>query len=85
MNNLTKGHQIIELPLGLRKASGLTRDEEAIMAHLVYAWELYRRLEERKPGEHSEVADAMHVVQRLLAMRAVARLFPDYWQGYGRG
>lgn len=85
MAKVRKGHIQIELPLGVREASGLTRIEEEVMAHLVYAWELYRQLEERKPGEHSEVADAMHAVQRLLALRVVARLFPDYWQGYGRG
>lgn len=66
-------------------SSGLTAKEQAVMFHLIRAWEAFIELPERREGESLEFQEAIQTAQRLLAMRIVSRDYPGYWRVWPEG
>ena len=58
---------------------GLTPPEQAVLDHLVQAWESFCKLEKQHPNDIDLFADGMNKCQALLAMRAVRRTWPEGW------
>lgn len=59
--------------------SGLTSQENEVMAHLVAAWSEFNRLSRLSPDHLTDFRRAIHECQRILATRVVKRDYPDYW------
>ena len=68
--------------------TGLTAQEQAVMDHLIQAWNLYMQLpvvqvldsETMQYDTFSQqVAENIMRVQHILGIRALSRIYPDYW------
>ena len=55
------------------KETGLTPAEQAVMDHLVAAWNGFVDLPVQHPSDKPEFASALHRIQYLLGMRVVRR------------
>lgn len=62
--------------------TGLSDDEQRVMDYLVAAWNSFMQLK-RAIGldAQRDFRDAIHAAQEVLARWALARAFPDYWEG----
>lgn len=63
----------------LDKHSGLTEQEKIVMDHLIDAWNEFVRLPIQHPSDSDEAKQAIHELQKLLALRIVRRLYPEEW------
>lgn len=57
---------------------GLTEKEQAIMDHLVDAWNEFIKLPVQHPSDISEYRTATHTLEMLLAMRVVRREYEGW-------
>lgn len=64
--------------------TGMTRDEELISKDLVSVVNRFNKLPCHHPRHQPDMADAVHVIQRLLQSRTCHRLFPDEWILYDK-
>jgi hypothetical protein len=60
--------------------SGLTSEEQAIMDHLLLAWNCYVNLPVQHPADQQEFMRSFHELQRLLAVRITRRQYPAFWR-----
>lgn len=58
---------------------GLTHDERMVLSALVAAWEGYVALPNNKSDHTADFRRSIHECQRILAVRIVARHYPDVW------
>lgn len=63
------------------EGSGLTADEQAIMDHLVAAWNLYAHLTrgDRHEDDITQFRQAINDCQQIMALRIARREFGGYW------
>lgn len=63
-------------------AGGLRDDERAVMDYLVAAWKTFMHLDRAiSLDDQAAFRDAIHAAQGVLGQWALARTFPDYWNG----
>jgi hypothetical protein len=60
--------------------SGLTQEDQQVMDSLVEAWCIFVSLPDRNPDETNDFRAAIHACQRILAVRSMKRLYPNYWR-----
>jgi len=53
--------------------------EQEVMELAVACWNKYKKLPEQHPTDINEFCTAIHIIQYLLAIRIVQRLYPDGW------
>lgn len=58
---------------------GLTHDERTVLSALVAAWEGYLALPNNKSDHTADFRGSINECQRILAMRIVARHYPNVW------
>lgn len=58
---------------------GLIPQELEISEHLVEAWNMFTKLEQTHPSDIEDFQKAIHILQNVLGMRAMRRLYPDFW------
>lgn len=64
----------------INPASGLTSDEQRIVALLVNAWNAFYALDSAiTPEEMQRFREAIHQAEQVFADRALHRAYPDYW------
>lgn len=59
--------------------TGLTPKEQIVMDFLTDAWKVYIDLKPLCDDDKREFMDAIHKLQRLLAVRIVRRDYPSGW------
>lgn len=59
--------------------AGLLPQEQEVMDCIVDAWGKFIRLEVQHPEDVREFGYGVHLLQGLLAMRAVRRAYPKGW------
>ena len=62
------------------KYTGLSPQENIVMARIIKVYEAYNKLETQHQTEKQEVCDAVHKIQDLLAVRVCRRMFPEFWE-----
>lgn len=82
-SDLLEADRILALLHGLEQTtpdsvSGLTIEELAVMENLINAWNMYVELPSRADHQQA-VRAAVCTIQGILALRVVARQYPDYW------
>ena len=60
-------------------SGGLTPQEEAVMDHLVDAWNEFVSLPGTTTEERLQFMRGIHAAQNVIALRLLSRLFPGYW------
>jgi len=63
--------------------SGLAEDEQRVADLLVKTWEAYCLLHISNSDHVDDFRRAIHEGQRILATRALGRMFPEYWNVKG--
>ena len=58
---------------------GLTIGEMAVIENLNAAWQAYLQLPDCG-RDMSDVVNAVHTIQRIMAYRVAKRVDPDYWR-----
>mgnify|MGYP001595232950 CR=1 FL=1 len=72
MTNLTQGAD---------PSSGLTADEQRVIDLTVDLWNALHALDGiGGTDELHEANQAIHIIQNIIAARAMARLFPEIWR-----
>ena len=61
------------------KRTGLTPDERLIVDAVVSAWNHFLALDVTA-DDARDFRDAVHTIQRLMAVRAMRREYPEYWR-----
>jgi hypothetical protein len=59
--------------------NGLTSEETEIMDYLVAAYNKFNKLRAQNIDDKNDFRRCIHEQQRILATRAVARKYPEYW------
>ena len=49
------------------------------MDSLLETLRFYNRLDKQHPNEITDLVDAVHKIQSLLALRVIRRNYPEYW------
>lgn len=57
----------------------IVASEEAVMSHLVQAWNGFALLPQTHPTDADEFMRAIHLCQRILATRQMRRIDPEKW------
>lgn len=61
--------------------TGLTPEEQAVADALVQAWNAFLKIPEGMPvDDMQKFRDAVHDAERIIAYRAMARMYPKYWR-----
>lgn len=60
--------------------SGMSEEEKEVHDLLMEVWEKFNKLSRRHPDELKDFYRAIHVQQRLLAIRITAREYPKFWK-----
>ena len=60
--------------------SGLRVSEEVIVTHLADAWNQFVALNP-KEDDLDDFRVAINVMMRIMAFRAIAHMYPDFWNG----
>lgn len=64
-----------------RKAHGLTEAERVVLRDLGRVWDGLAALDNHHPSDLPEAAQAVHVIQMIVAYRVARRVDPeDWWQ-----
>lgn len=66
----------------INKESGLTESEQKVADGILKVYSDYQILDFQHPDELHDVAEAVHIIQDLLACRIARREFPNYWKTY---
>ena len=61
---------------------GYTKDERLVSNKLFECYELYKGLPQEHPNEITEFTYAIHLIQGLLAIRAMRRCYPKGYPTY---
>ncbi len=65
----------------MKPESGLTPEEQKVSDALVKAWNTFMSFTDAIPtDELQEFREAIHAAQRVLLIRIVRRLYPEYWR-----
>lgn len=82
MAQVALGQQDVEQIMRAEGLSGMTEQEERVMAGLADAWAVFGDLPDGTllPTERDDFARAIHQAQQILALRVVRREHPEYWR-----
>ena len=60
--------------------TGLTEEERNIVMDLVRAWNQFTALPCLGADDRDDFRRAIHEAQRIIAQRALARVYPEFWR-----
>ena len=61
--------------------TGLDKDEERIINHLVIAWNNFVHLGDMRPDDLTDFRRSIHECERIIMARIVRRAFPGFYGG----
>jgi hypothetical protein len=62
--------------------SGLTKEEDAVLDSIVASWDGFIHLPVMHPSDQEEFGTAIHLLQKLIALRVCRRDYPNTWPTY---
>lgn len=63
----------------MKPETGLTEKEQLIMDGLVKAWNEFAALDDHQGDDLRDFRKIIHEGQRILAVRAMRRHYPEFW------
>jgi len=68
------------MPIDIDPGSGLTAAERRIVTFLSSAWNMFIQLPDMPPDDRADFQRAIHEAERIIAQRALARAYPEFWR-----